>query len=98
MLVTVVDKALLGGGKGPEHYTVAAKTGTAQIPNAGAAGYSSKFLHSFFGYAPAFDPKFLIFLFMKDPKGVQYASHSLGPSFLDLTESLLYYYEVPPDR
>lgn len=98
MLVTVVDKALLGGGKGPEHYTVAAKTGTAQVPNAGAPGYSSKFFHSFFGYAPAFDPKFLIFLFMKDPKGVQYASHSLGPSFLELTKSLLYYYEVPPDR
>lgn len=98
MLVTVVDKALLGGGKGPGHYTVAAKTGTAQIPNAGAPGYSSRFFHSFFGYAPAFDPKFLIFLFMKDPKGIQYASHSLGPSFLELTRSLLYYYEVPPDR
>lgn len=98
MLATVVEKALLGGGKGPEHYTVAAKTGTAQVANTGARGYSGKFLHSFFGYAPAFDSKFLIFLYMKDPKGVQYASHSLGPAFLDLTTSLLYYYEVPPDK
>jgi len=93
-----VDKALLGGGKGPEHYSVAAKTGTAQVANTGSSGYSGKFLHSFFGYAPSFDPKFLIFLFSKDPKGVQYASHSLGPTFLDLTSSLLYHYEIPPDR
>lgn len=98
MLAIVVEKALLGGGRGPEHYTVAAKTGTAQVANVGARGYSGKFLHSFFGYAPAFDSKFLIFLYMKDPKGVQYASHSLGPAFLDLTTSLLYYYEVPPDK
>ncbi|PIR69864.1 MAG: hypothetical protein COU47_00290 [Candidatus Niyogibacteria bacterium CG10_big_fil_rev_8_21_14_0_10_46_36] len=98
MLTTVVDKALLGGGQGPEHYSVAAKTGTAQVANIGARGYSGRFLHSFFGYAPSFDPEFLIFLFTQDPKGVQYASHSLGPAFLDLTSSLLYYYEVPPDR
>lgn len=98
MLVTVVDEALLGGGQAPKHFSVAAKTGTAQIANVGTIGYSGKFLHAFFGYAPAFDPKFLIFLFAEDPKGVLYASHSLGPSFLDLTEALLYYYEIPPNR
>lgn len=98
MLVQVVDKAFLGGGKGLPHYSVAAKTGTAQIPNKNAPGYSEKFLHSIFGYAPAYDPEFLIFLFAKNPRGVTYSSQSLGQAFLDLTKALLYYYEVPPDR
>ena len=98
MLVEVVDSYLMGGGKGPKHYSVAAKTGTAQIANKDSAGYSQEYMHAFFGYAPAYDPKFLIFLFAEAPKGVTYASYSLGPSFLNLTDFLLNYYEVPPDR
>ena len=98
MLATVVDEALMGGGLGPKNYSVAAKTGTAQIPNKDGKGYSNEFLHAFFGYAPAYDARFLIFLILESPKGVQYASQSLGQSFLDLTNFLLHYYEVPPDR
>lgn len=98
MLAIVVDKALLGGGAGPKNYSVAAKTGTAQIANKDGKGYSGEYLHSFFGYAPAFDSRFLVFLILEAPRGVEYASQSLGPSFLDLTNFLLHYYEVPPDR
>mgnify|MGYP001585338985 FL=1 len=98
MLVNVVDDALLGGGLGPKNYSVAAKTGTAQIPNKDGKGYSGEFLHAFFGYAPAYDAKFLIFLMLEAPQGVEYASQSLGHSFLDLTNFLLHYYEIPPDR
>ena len=73
MLAIVVDQALLGGGLGPERYSVAAKTGTAQIPNISGKGYSDEFLHVFFGYAPAFVARFLIFLMLESPQGVQYA-------------------------
>ena len=98
MLATVVDEALMGGGVGPKNYSVAAKTGTAQIPNKDGKGYSNEFLHAFFGYAPAYGARFLIFLMLESPVGVQYASQSLGQAFLDLTNFLLHYYEVAPDR
>jgi cell division protein FtsI/penicillin-binding protein 2 len=98
MLVNVVDKALLNGTVKMSNYTIAAKTGTAQI-SAGKGGYSEyDFLHSFFGYFPAYDAKFLIFLYVVNPRGEEYASHTLTEPFMGLTKFLLSYYEVPPDR
>ena len=99
MLVTVVDTALRGGTGKFVHHSVAAKTGTAQIAKEGERGYyDDRFLHSFFGYFPAFDPQFLIFLFTIEPKGVRYASETLTQPFLDTVKFLVNYYEVPPDR
>ena len=98
MLVKVVDEALLGGTVKFKRWTAAAKTGTAQIPLEGAKGYSDDFLHSFFGYAPGFDAKFLLFMYIEKPQGVRYASQSLGPYFQQIMQFLLTYYEVPPDR
>ena len=37
-------------------------------------------------------------LFLKNPKGVRYASETLIPPFLNITKFLLNYYNVPPDR
>jgi len=98
MLVQVVDDALLGGTVKLDRFSIAAKTGTAQIPKTGERGYSDDSLHSFFGYGPAFDAKFLIFLYLEKPRGVLYASQSLGQSFMDIMKFLLSYYEVRPDR
>jgi len=77
-------------------YFVAGKTGTAQIP--GEGGYTSETSHTFVGYAPAYNPKFLIFLKMEKPKGIIYASDSLAPAFSDLAQYILNYYELPPDE
>ncbi|MDO8555471.1 MAG: penicillin-binding protein 2 [bacterium] len=99
MLVKVVDTSLMGGTVKMERYSIAAKTGTAQISKKDSKGYSEdQYLHSFFGYAPAYDPRFLIFLYLEKPQGVQYAAYSLTPSFMELMKFLLNYYEVPPDR
>jgi cell division protein FtsI/penicillin-binding protein 2 len=54
MLVTVVDKALKGGTVALPNYSIAAKTGTAQIAKTDSRGYyDDRYLHSFFGYFPA---------------------------------------------
>jgi cell division protein FtsI/penicillin-binding protein 2 len=98
MLVKVVEDALLGGGAELQNWTWAAKTGTAQIPLKDAKGYSQDSLHSFFGYAPAFDPKFLVFLYLEKPQGVKYAAYSLGPYSKEIIQFLLTYYEIPPDK
>lgn len=99
MLVRVVDEALLGGDVALPNYSIAAKTGTAQIANPNGGGYyENRYLHSFFGYFPAYDPQFLVFFYTVDPKGVRYASQTLTYPFIDMAKFLISYYEVAPDR
>lgn len=99
MLVTVVDDALKGGTVALPHHTIGAKTGTAQIPDPVHGGYyEDKYLHSFFGYFPAFDPKFIIFMYTVEPQGVKYASETLTEPFMEITKFLINYYSIPPDR
>jgi cell division protein FtsI/penicillin-binding protein 2 len=98
MLVEVFDKALLKGELKQEHYSIAAKTGTAQIADASGGYAEGKYLHSFFGYFPAHDPRFLVFLMAEEPHGAEFASATLARPFLQLTQYLIRYYEVPPDR
>ncbi len=99
MLVKVFDNALLGGVLKQEHYSIAAKTGTAQIAIPGGGGYyENRYLHSFFGYFPAYDPKFIVFLYAVEPHGAEFASASLARPFLDIAKFLINYYDIAPDR
>ncbi len=98
MLVKVVDTSLLNGkGKNP-HYSVAAKTGTAQIASPEGGYYSDRVLHSFVGYFPAYNPQFLVLMYTVYPKGVQFAAETLAEPFLSLSKFLINYYNIPPDR
>jgi stage V sporulation protein D (sporulation-specific penicillin-binding protein) len=101
MLVRVVDEALVNGAMKMKNYSIAAKTGTAQIArpaNEGGGYYPDKYLHSFFGYFPAYNPKFLVFLYTVEPQNVNYASQTLTDPFFDITKFLINYYEITPDR
>lgn len=99
MLTKVVDDALRGGTVALPNHTIAAKTGTAQIADPVHGGYfEDKYLHSFFGYFPAFDPEFIVFMYTVEPQGVRYASETLTTPFMDITRFLINYYSIPPDR
>lgn len=98
MLSIVVDDALRGGNVALPNHSIAAKTGTAQMASDNGGYSEDKYLHSFFGYFPAFDPKFIIFMYTVEPKGVQYASETLTDPFMEITRFLINYYSIPPDR
>jgi cell division protein FtsI (penicillin-binding protein 3)/stage V sporulation protein D (sporulation-specific penicillin-binding protein) len=99
MLVTVVDKAFATGTISMQHYSIAAKTGTAEIADPVNGGYySDRYLHSFFGFFPAYNPKFIVFLYQIYPKGAEYASATLTKPFSDLSKFLIDYYDISPDR
>lgn len=98
ILVSIVDETLGEGSFAQAGYTVAAKTGTAQIPNPSGGYYEDRNRHSFFGYFPAYDPEFLVVLSINHPKGVKYASQTLSDPFFDITDFIIRYYNLPPDR
>ena len=95
MLVKVVengfDKARVQG------YDIAGKTGTAQIASK-EGGYSEEFIHDIVGFAPAFDPKFVVLIKLEKPKGIKFASDSLSPSLGKIIKFLLNYFQIPPTR
>jgi cell division protein FtsI (penicillin-binding protein 3)/stage V sporulation protein D (sporulation-specific penicillin-binding protein) len=98
MLVHVFE-SYDGGSHKMEHYSIASKTGTAQVAMENGKGYyTDRHTHSFFGYFPAYDPQFIVFMFLKNPKEVKYASQTLIPPFVNITKFLLNYYNVSPDR
>lgn len=98
MMTAVVDEKLQDGKAMIPTMSVAAKTGTAQLTN-GRGGYATdRFLHSFVGFFPSYNPRFIILLYTIDPQHVTYAADTLSPSFLDLVRFLIDYYAVPPDR
>lgn len=98
MMTEVFDS--YGNGKYKfEHYTIAAKTGTAQIPNPKGGYYGDRNLHTFTAYFPANNPRFIVFLYNQYPKnGAQFSSETLLPPFVDLARFLMSYYDLPPDR
>jgi len=96
MMVTVMDKGLKSG---LPHFSVAVKTGTAQVADSVNGGYYvDRHTHSFVGFFPAYNPKFIIFLYAVNPKGVEYSATTWTGPFLDITNFLLNYYDVSPDR
>lgn len=96
MLIKVVDEGMKA--KNPK-YTIAAKTGTAQMVNSvNGKYYDDRYLHSFFGYFPATKPRYIIFIYQTYPKGAEYASQTLKDSFFNIVDFLVNYYEIPPDR
>ncbi len=101
MLVKVVDESLANGTMKMKNYSIAAKTGTAQIArpaNEGGGYYPDRVLHSFFGYFPAYNPRFLVFLYTVEPKNIDYASKTLTTPFFDIAKFLINYYQITPDR
>jgi len=98
MMDAVVDEKLEGGKAKIPTMSVAAKTGTAQLTKPGGGYYDDRFFHSFVGFFPSFNPRFIVLLYTNDPQGVTYASETLNSTFLDLTHFLIDYYAVPPDR
>jgi cell division protein FtsI/penicillin-binding protein 2 len=94
MLVSVIDSGHAAGAAVPGYY-VAGKTGTAQI--AGRGGYTDETNHSFVGFAPVDNPKFVMIVKFEKPQR-KYSSSTAAPVFGDIAKFLLQYYHVPPTR
>lgn len=95
MMVSAVDKAEKARIPG---YSIAGKTGTAQVPDFKKGGYTEKVIDSYVGYGPTKDPRFVILFKLDEPEGSPLAGTTVVPAFKDLAQFILNYYNVPPDR
>ena len=99
MMVNVVEKGFSKRAKIPGYY-LAGKTGTAQVPwsalGQNRSGYSDKTIQSFVGFAPAYDPKFLMLVKLDNPQA-KTAEYSAMPLFRELAKYIIDYLEIPPD-
>ncbi|MEK7498357.1 MAG: penicillin-binding transpeptidase domain-containing protein, partial [Patescibacteria group bacterium] len=93
-LVSVVNHGKIGVVPG---YRVGGKTGTAQIPSS-KGGYEEAYIHSFVGFAPADDPKFIVLIKLVRPVGAPLSGMTVVPAFRELTKFLLDYYSIQPTR
>jgi cell division protein FtsI/penicillin-binding protein 2 len=98
MLVSVIENGF-GGNAKIKGYSMAGKTGTAQISLTGSKGYSDDAIHSFAGFFPASNPRFLILVKMDRPQwGAEAASNTVTIAFREVEQFLINYYNVPPDE
>jgi cell division protein FtsI/penicillin-binding protein 2 len=94
MMVTVVSEGLDERATVPG-YTIAGKTGTAEIPTAiGYEEYSS--IVTFVGFLPADDPQISIFVRLDRPRDY-WSSVVAAPVFRNLAERLVILLEIPTD-
>lgn len=80
-----------------EGYSLAAKTGTAQIPIPG--GYDPTWtIASVVGWAPADDPRFIILVKIDKPQAAPWGAVVAAPIFKSLAQQLFDYLGIPPDE
>jgi cell division protein FtsI (penicillin-binding protein 3) len=95
---TMLEGVLAAGGTASEvsvpGYTLAGKTGTAQVAENGT--YSeTKYVASFIGFAPAQDPHLLVSVIVDQPQGDIYGGSVAAPAFGRIAQFALPYLGVP---
>ncbi|MCK9578145.1 penicillin-binding protein 2 [bacterium] len=100
MLVQVVEGGYGHLAKIPG-YWIGGKTGTSQVPYASLginkAGYSDHTWQTFMGFAPAYNPKFIVLVKLDNPTKTKTSEYSAVPIFHDLAKYIFDYWQIPPD-
>ena len=96
MLVSVVEKTYFKVA-GLKNYYIAGKTGTAQIASKDGGYEKDKTNHTFVGFFPATDPKFVLLVKYEEPKQ-NWAESTAAPVFRDVAKFVLEYEGIPGDR
>ncbi len=95
MMVTAVSRevqaALVPG------YTVAGKTGTAQIAENGIY-HPTDVIGTFIGWLPADAPEIVIFVKLDRPTSAPWGSQTAAPAFSKLAQELVVLLDIPPDE
>lgn len=87
MLTSVVDEGTGSNAKIP-HFSIAGKTGTAQRVSE-TGGYQG-YVASFVGFPVNLDRRFVVYVYVDDPKTKYYGNEVAAPIFKKITQYILY--------
>jgi cell division protein FtsI/penicillin-binding protein 2 len=103
-MITALKTVTAKDGTAPkaalDHYTVAGKTGTAQVPG-GPSGYVPQaYVSSFIGFFPADEPEVCVSVLIEEPdvKKGYYSGQTAAPYFKAISEQAANYLKLRPDR
>lgn len=82
---------------GLEHFDLAGKTGTAQIPEGGRY-HPSKTQVTFVGFAPTHNPKFVLLVKLKEPTTSRMSANTAVPLWLEMVKELLINFKIGPTQ
>ncbi|MFQ5454329.1 MAG: peptidoglycan D,D-transpeptidase FtsI family protein, partial [Candidatus Zixiibacteriota bacterium] len=98
-MIDMLTKAVSGGESryfNIKNYNIAGKTGTAQIPEKGTYN-PNKTNATFVGFLST-SKRFSIIVKLEEPQSSIYAAETAAPLFMRITEDLVKYYGIPPDK
>ncbi len=97
MMMLVTQEGGTGVNAAPEGYTVAGKTGTAQVMDRMTKHYASnKYTSVFTRFVPAEKPKLVITVVVHEPQGASYGGVVAAPVFRNIAAKALPYLGVMP--
>jgi len=97
MMALVTQEGGTGVSAAPEGYTVAGKTGTAQVMDIATKRYASnKYTAVFTGFVPVGQPKLVITVVVHEPQGSIYGGVVSAPVFRNIAAKALPYLGVMP--
>ncbi|MFH0831141.1 MAG: penicillin-binding protein 2 [Parcubacteria group bacterium] len=98
MLVSAIENGVAEAAR-LDNYTMAGKTGTAQVANEKGSYDSGKWIASFFGYGPVpNDRQVMILIRLFDPSASIHGANTAAPMFAELAPQILHYLRIPENR
>jgi cell division protein FtsI/penicillin-binding protein 2 len=97
MLTTTVDNGIANAAA-LKSYSVAGKTGTAQIPSDDGRYVDDAYISSFAGFVPAIDPRLVVVVVLEKPQSKLLGTVPVMNTFKAIATDALRYGRVQPDR
>lgn len=97
MLLSSVDRGLAHGARVPG-FSVAGKTGTAQIPSPDGRYVDDEYISSFAGFVPAHDPYLVVVVVLERPRSKLLGTTTAMAAFRQIAQDTLRYARIQPDR
>jgi cell division protein FtsI (penicillin-binding protein 3) len=102
LMRTLLRRVVEAGGTGilaaSSEYPVGGKTGTAQKAGPYGGYLDGRYYASFIGFAPADNPRIVVYAGIDEPRGYYYGGQVAAPVFKKVTEEVLHYLNVPAEK
>jgi cell division protein FtsI/penicillin-binding protein 2 len=97
MLLSAVDNGI-GHNAAIPGFSVAGKTGTAQIASPDGSYVDDLYVSSFAGFFPADDPKYVVLVVIERPDSRLLGTLTATDAFKGVAQDILRYARIQPDR